>query len=87
MTALGVPAGDPGKVHQWATIVRKEHRGHRLGLAIKARNLRTLQHAHPDRTSIHTTNNETNGPMVDINERIGFKPVELMVGLQRKSDK
>jgi GNAT superfamily N-acetyltransferase len=83
-TVLGVPQDQPGIAHQWATIVLEEHRGHRLGLAIKARNLRALQEAFPDRTSIHTCNAEVNGPMIAINARIGFKPVELMVAFQRK---
>ena len=86
VTTIGVPVGDPEKFHQWATIVLKEHRGHRLGLALKARNLRAVQRDHPQRTSIHTQNEETNGPMVDINERMGFKPLELVVEFQRKLD-
>lgn len=86
VTNIGVPAENDGKAHQWATIVLEEHRGHRLGLAIKAHNLRALQRDHPERTSIHTSNSEVNGPMIDINERLGFKPVELLVEFQRKLD-
>ncbi len=43
MTTLGIMADEVDKVHQWATIVNREHRGHRLGLAIKAANLRAVQ--------------------------------------------
>jgi GNAT superfamily N-acetyltransferase len=81
-TLLVVPAEDPGNVYQFVTMVDRRHRGHRLGLAVKARNLRRLQTAHPDRSRVITCNAETNGPMVDINERMGFRPVELLAEFQ-----
>lgn len=83
LTTIGVVDGDPGKAHQWITIVQREHRGHRLGLAVKAANLRALQQAYPDRTAIFTQNNESNGYMVSINEQFGFRPIELCVEFQR----
>lgn len=83
-TQLAVPRYDFPKVYQWATLVLREHRGHRLGLAVKAHNLRQMQKAHPDRTSVYTCNEETNGPMVDINEMMGFRPIEIQAGFQRK---
>lgn len=84
VTALGLHEDDPHKAMQWATIVQKEHRGHRLGLAVKAANLRAFQLAQPQAALITTCNEEHNGPMVDINERLGFRPVELLVEFQRK---
>ncbi|HET7475782.1 MAG TPA: GNAT family N-acetyltransferase [Dermatophilaceae bacterium] len=81
---LVVPADEPGVVHQWGTLVHRDHRGHRLGMAVKARNLLELQHAHPDRKRVHTGNAEVNRWMVDINERLGFRPVELFAEFQRK---
>jgi GNAT superfamily N-acetyltransferase len=63
---------DPG-VDQWATIVRPDHRGHRLGLAVKTTLTRTLQEQFPDRTYVRTQNAETNAPMVAINEALGFE--------------
>lgn len=84
VTTLGISAADPRRMQQWATIVAKEHRGHRLGLAVKARNLRTAQRRHPECTAVYTCNEESNGPMVDINEHMGFQPVELLVEFQRK---
>jgi GNAT superfamily N-acetyltransferase len=83
-TQLAVPEYDRPKVYQWATLVLKEHRGHRLGLAVKAHNLRAMQRANPDRTSVYTCNEESNGPMVDINVQMGFRPVEIQAGFQRQ---
>ena len=64
-------------VYQWGTFVHREHRGHRLGLAAKAVNLRAVQAAHDGLTLVRTANAETNGYMVAINERMGFEPVEV----------
>lgn len=72
------------KTHQWTTLVLKEHRGHRLGLALKAHNLRELQRRFPARRTVETQNHEDNGYMVSINELMGFVPVELSIELQRK---
>ena len=64
-------------VYQWGTFVHREHRGHRLGLATKAINLRAVQNARDDLTLVTTQNAETNGYMVSINERMGFRPIEI----------
>lgn len=85
-SVLTVPAdgADLPNVYQWSTFVARGHRGHALGLAAKARNLRALQRSHPERTRVHTSNSEMNGPMVAINERLGFRPVEVNAELQRR---
>jgi GNAT superfamily N-acetyltransferase len=85
-TTLGVPADDLPNVYQWGTLVHPQHRGHRLGLAVKAQNLRAVQSAHPDRRRVWTTNSEVNAAMVGINETMGFRPVEVLLELQRKDD-
>jgi hypothetical protein len=82
-SVLAVLRDDLHNVIQWATLVRREHRGHRLGLATKVQNLRTMQAAHPDRKRIITQNSEQNGPMVSINEKLGFVPIELCAEFQR----
>ena len=33
---------------------------------------------------VHTSNSDANGPMVAINQRIGFRPVEVNAEFQRK---
>jgi GNAT superfamily N-acetyltransferase len=65
-------------LNQWGTYVHREHRGHRLGLAVKAANLRVVQRAHPERTLVSTTNSPANAPMVAINELMGFRPADVM---------
>ncbi len=71
------------EVHQWGTYVHRDHRGHRLGLAVKAANLRQLQSLHPQPLRIITTNAETNAWMVAINERLGFVPEAVVPELKR----
>lgn len=75
-TQLAVPAHEHGRAYQWDTLVRDAHRGHRLGLALKAANLRALQAAHQDMNRIETWNAEQNGPMVHVNEEFGFQVIE-----------
>ena len=75
---------DGHKVLQWGTLVRRDHRGHRLGTAVKVANLLALQTGHPERTEVHTTNAEVNQAMVQINDRFGFAPVAVCPGFQRK---
>lgn len=77
-TQLLVAGTDPGKVFQWDTLVLPEHRGHRLGLALKAANLARAQREHPDRTEVHTFNAASNAAMVAVNDALGFRAVERM---------
>jgi hypothetical protein len=74
---LAVPPGGGTMAHQWGTLVGRDHRGHRLGAAVKVANLRALQQARPDVTVIQTENAETNAYMVSINERLGFQVVAV----------
>lgn len=70
-------------LNQWGTFVHREHRGHRLGLAVKVASLAHVQQRHPERTVVSTTNAVDNGPMVAINEQLGFRPVEVMAEFVR----
>jgi len=85
-STLAVPKDDPATVLQWGTLVRRDRRGHRLGLATKVANLRAVQAAHPERERIFTTNSEDNDNMVAINVKMGFEPVELLAEFQRRLD-
>ncbi len=84
-STIGIPARGQMLPHasQWGTYVDREHRGHRLGLATKAANLLRLQELYPERTQVSTTNSPVNSAMVGINERMGFRPVEVMGELTR----
>ncbi len=83
-STLSVPEEDMPNIYQWGTLVRRDHRGHRLGLAVKARSLLEVQRRHPERTRITTANAEINTHMVAINERMGFVPIEILAEFQRK---
>lgn len=76
-TELVAPGFDPGNVTQWGTLVQPAHRGHRLGLALKARNHLELHHARPEPAVVHTWNGTGNDHMVAVNDKLGFRPVEL----------
>ena len=75
-STLAVSRGDGSDVFQWGTFVHREHRGHRLGLAVKVANIEAVQDAYPDKRRITTQNAESNDYMVDINKLIGFEAVE-----------
>jgi GNAT superfamily N-acetyltransferase len=81
---LVVPAHDPGRVYQWGTLAHRDHRGHRLGLATKTRNLLWLQEKRPELRLLVTYNAEVNTHMIGVNEAMGFRPVERMGAFQRK---
>ena len=80
---LGVSAEAGDEAHQWGTLVHRDHRGHRLGAAVKVANLRLLQERQPGVPRIVTTNAETNQWMVAINERLGFQKVAVVPVLKR----
>ncbi len=69
----GAPDSDDPGIDQWATIVRPDHRGHRLGLAVKCALTRAIQEHFPEAEYVRTQNAETNAPMVAINEAMGFE--------------
>jgi GNAT superfamily N-acetyltransferase len=69
---------------QWATLVHADHRGHRLGAAVKVANLRRLQRDRPDITDVVTQNAEVNEQMIGINARLGFRPTALVPDLLRR---
>jgi GNAT superfamily N-acetyltransferase len=81
---LVLPTGDPGLVFQWGTLVLREHRGHRLGMAVKVANLRALARVDPGRKTIRTCNDEQNPWMVRINEALRFEKIEEMLELKKQ---
>jgi GNAT superfamily N-acetyltransferase len=73
-TDLHVPLSNAEHARQGATLVLREHRGHRLGALIKAAVLRELAVTFPGTTRITTLNSEGNAPMVAVNRALGFEP-------------
>lgn len=79
-----VVSGEDGNAYQWGTLVRREDRGHRLGLRIKVANLRMLQSRSPETPRIYTFNAESNTHMLAVNTRLGFRVTARMGELQKK---
>ncbi|HZW41277.1 MAG TPA: hypothetical protein VFE99_03160, partial [Agromyces sp.] len=52
-----------------------EHRGHRLGLLIKAALHEAVRAHSPETSAITTFNAEENRYMLDVNEALGFAPI------------
>ena len=82
-TDLSVPSGDPHIVFQWGTLVLPEHRGHRLGMAVKVANLEELARLAPERRSVQTMNDEQNPWMVQINKDLGFEIIEEALTMKK----
>ena len=74
-TVLSVPQQLHRSVSQYATLVLREHRGHKLGMLLKVANLEHLQRVKPGHPSITTFNAEENRFMLDVNEAVGFVPI------------
>lgn len=78
-TELVVPLGAPESAWQHDTLVIREHRGHGLGFAVKVANLFAVAERHPAVRWINTWNAEENGPMIAVNEEMGFEEVASSV--------
>ena len=63
----------PGEAWQLATLVHPDHRGHRLGLAVKMANLDFLAEQAPAVRLVVTGNAEVNAPMIAVNDLLGFE--------------
>ncbi|WP_051276622.1 GNAT family N-acetyltransferase [Marmoricola sp. URHB0036] len=83
-TAVVVDTERPELADQHDTSVVRAHRGHRLGLLLKAEMLRWLAEAEPQVTSIDTWNAESNRQMIAVNERLGYRALGRVVAFQRR---
>ena len=58
--------------YQQDTLVMREHRGHGLGLRMKAAGTLALMEGSPATTSVRTWNADDNAPMLAVNHALGF---------------
>jgi GNAT superfamily N-acetyltransferase len=82
-TILCVDETRPGYAVQEDTSVVRSHRGHRLGMWLKASMLLWMHDEHPELTAIDTWNAATNAHMIAVNEALGCEVSQLGVAMQR----
>lgn len=68
------------------TLVSPEHRGRRLGLALKTAATDLALTHFPDLVHVTTSNADSNAAMNAVNERLGYQPVERLLELQAVLD-
>ncbi len=73
MTQIVTERAPDRPAYQWDTVVAPEHRGHRLGLAVKLANHRQIDASGQSVEEIWTYNATANGPMIRVNELLGFE--------------
>ncbi len=72
-TVVVVDAEEPTWAEQHDTSVVRDHRGHRLGLLLKAELLRWLREVEPQVATIDTWNAESNDHMIGVNELLAYR--------------
>jgi GNAT superfamily N-acetyltransferase len=82
-TNLGVSPHAPRLADIGDTLVLPDHRGHRLGLALKVLLHQQVRALHPGAELIATGNATTNRWMNDVNEQLGYRPVDRSLELQK----
>ena len=74
-TVLEIFRNNLSVAYQDDTLVLANHRGHGLGMLLKAVNLARLQEAVPEAERVYTWNAEDNRYMLSINEQLGFRAI------------
>jgi GNAT superfamily N-acetyltransferase len=72
-TVIAVESQRPEIGDQHDTAVAAAHRGHRLGLLLKAGMLLWLAEVEPELASVDTWNAESNDHMIAVNEALGYR--------------
>ncbi|MCP3754659.1 GNAT family N-acetyltransferase [Streptomyces sp. TBY4] len=85
-TEIVIPRGAPPRVQQYDTAVVPEHRGHGLGLWVKAAMVKRLRAEHPGVVEIETDNADDNVHMLAVNHRLGFRSYRRTCELQLDLD-
>ncbi len=76
-TSLISQVDSPTRLLQSGTVVRIDARGKGLGMAMKATNILSVIGNHPNVRTVTTGIDPANTMLVDVNARLGFKPVGL----------
>jgi GNAT superfamily N-acetyltransferase len=71
-TTVSVSRSEPHLAYQQDTLVLREHRGHGLGLRLKAANALRLMEELPEVSAIRTWNAASNDHMLAVNRRLGY---------------
>jgi len=71
-TQVQLPRSQPEVGFQHDTLVKREHRGHRLGLRLKAASTLALMQESPATTSVRTWNADDNAAMLRVNHALGY---------------
>jgi GNAT superfamily N-acetyltransferase len=83
-TVVAVDCESPSLAHQHDTAVVRAHRGHRLGLLLKADMMSWLADVEPQVTTIGTFNAESNDHMIAVNERLGYRVTGRYLAFQQR---
>ena len=82
-TVVAVETDRPHLGDQHDTTVVGPHRGHRLGLLLKADMMRWLRDVEPELRMISTQNAASNAHMIAVNERLGYRVMGRSTEYQR----
>jgi GNAT superfamily N-acetyltransferase len=82
-TVVHVEGERPHVGHQHDTAVARAHRGHRLGLRLKAGMVLWLAEAEPQVRILDTWNAESNGHMISVNEALGYRVMGRQIQFQK----
>ncbi|WP_205473991.1 GNAT family N-acetyltransferase [Nocardioides sp. SYSU D00038] len=82
-SAVSVLEADPRLGHITSTLVLPEHRGHRLGLAVKARLHAYVREEFPACEQLVTGNAGVNEWMNAVNDRLGYRITNRCLDLQK----
>jgi GNAT superfamily N-acetyltransferase len=85
-TMVNVEEERPHLGEQLDTSVVATHRGHRLGVLLKADMNLWLREAQPQVETIDTWNAESNGHMIAVNEQLGYRVMGRELEFQRSLD-
>lgn len=81
-TELVLPGDAAGTAQQYDTAVLPAHRGHGLGLWVKAEMLRRTREEYPLISAVQTDNTDDNRHMLALNTALGFRPLRRTVEYQ-----